>query len=212
MSCSNNPSGRRFKCSVRLPSFKVHSPRLTNRASRRNALYGHISLFKYCLKTYPMRSPGFLPVIYTWLKSRRHPVPNQSDSGPDSHNKFDLPQPLQGWKILLLWIPAACDLTGTTVSLPNIFACSTPSNLTLFHLVDECWPPLYTRLNFSNDTWRSGLVRRHFQCCIPPSPPLALSVYIPFRSMLQIYLPLFQDGYRSSSSWLVWPWLVIAVH
>ena len=62
---------------------------------------------------------GFLPVIYTWLKSRRHSVHNQTDSEPDLHNKFDSPRPLQGWKILLLWIPAACDLTGTTVSLLN---------------------------------------------------------------------------------------------
>ena len=63
--------------------------------------------------------PGFLPVIYTWLKSR-HSMHNQTDSGPDLQNKFDSPQPLQGWKIFLLWIPAACDLTGTTVSLPEI--------------------------------------------------------------------------------------------
>ena len=64
--------------------------------------------------------PGFLPVIYTWLKSRRHSIHNQADSEPDLHNKFDSPRPLQGWNILLLWIPAACDLTGTTVSLPNL--------------------------------------------------------------------------------------------
>lgn len=142
---------------------------------------------------------GFLPVIYTWLKSRRHSVHNQTDSEPDLHNKFDSPRPLQGWRILLLWIPAACDLTGTTVSLPNLLIPHS-SNLTLLHLADECWPPLYTRFNLSNDTWRFGLVRRRLQCRISPSQPLAISVFIPLKYMLQLYLPLFQDGYPSLSS------------
>jgi hypothetical protein len=135
-----------------------------------------------------MRLPGFLPVIYKWFKSRPHSVNNQTDSGPDLH-KFD--SPLQGWKILLLWIPAACDLTGTTVRLPNLLGPPIKSNL--FHLVDECRPPLYTRFNFPNDTWRSGLVRRHFQCHIPPSPPLALSVYIPF-------IPIYASNILTSVS------------
>ena len=56
-------------------------------------------------------SLGFLPVIYTWLRSRQQPSV-QLQEGTD---KLD-PQPLNGWKVLLLWIPAACDLTGTTVS------------------------------------------------------------------------------------------------
>ena len=152
---------------------------------------------------------GFLPVVYTWLKSRRHSVHNQTDSVPDLH-KFDSPRPLQGWKILLLWIPAACDLTGTTVSLPNSLVRHS-FNLTLFHLVDECRPPLYTRFNISNDTWCSGLVRRYFQCRIPSSSTLALSVLSHSNICLNI-LTLFQGGYRSSPSWLVWPWLAIAVH
>jgi hypothetical protein len=64
-----------------------------------------------------MRLPGFLPVVYKWLKLRRQSVDDQTDSGPDLHR---LDSPLQGWKILLLWIPAACDLTGATVRLPNL--------------------------------------------------------------------------------------------
>lgn len=72
---------------------------------------------------------GFLPVIYTWFKSRRQSsaVHLPSNSDDDSHipNKLTpSPEPLTGWKILLLWIPAACDLTGTTVSL-NVFPCVT---------------------------------------------------------------------------------------
>lgn len=30
-------------------------------------------------------------------------------------------QPMHGWRYLLLWLPAACDLTGTTVSLSAFF-------------------------------------------------------------------------------------------
>ena len=189
MSSSNNQSGKLFKCSVRFLSFTVHS--LVSTTELVGEMLCMVTFpYSYCPKTYLMRLPGFLPVIYTWLKSQRHSVHNQTDSGPDLQHKFDSPQPLQGWKILLLWIPAACDLTGTTVSLSNLLV-PPQFNLTLFHLVDECWPPLYTCFNFSNDTWRSGLVRRHFQRRIPPSPPLALSVYIPFQSILQMYLPLF---------------------
>jgi hypothetical protein len=60
-----------------------------------------------------LQSLGFLPVIYTWLRSRRQSPPVQLQEVTD---KLE-PQPLKGWKVLLLWIPAACDLTGTTVSL-----------------------------------------------------------------------------------------------
>jgi len=69
----------------------------------------------------------FLPVIYMWLKSRRHTVHVQTDSEPDLHDKFDSPRPLQGWKILLLWIPAACDLAGTT--LMNVGLLYTPVSI-----------------------------------------------------------------------------------
>jgi drug/metabolite transporter (DMT)-like permease len=69
----------------------------------------------------------FLPVIYTWLTSRQQRVDPQTDSDPDLHNKFDSPRPLRGWKILLLWIPAACDLTATT--LMNVGLLYTPVSI-----------------------------------------------------------------------------------
>ncbi|KAJ6630671.1 hypothetical protein B0H10DRAFT_1982304 [Mycena sp. CBHHK59/15] len=71
----------------------------------------------------------FLPVLYTWLRSRRQSsvqLPAEDDSlvpnklGPE-------PQQLSGWKILLLWIPAACDLTGTT--LMNVGLLYTPVSI-----------------------------------------------------------------------------------
>jgi len=56
----------------------------------------------------------FLPVAIAWLRTKHQSAPIQL---PDSEN---LPlkraaQQLRGWKILLLWLPAACDLTGTTL-------------------------------------------------------------------------------------------------
>ncbi|KDR81811.1 hypothetical protein GALMADRAFT_240034 [Galerina marginata CBS 339.88] len=69
----------------------------------------------------------FLPVIYTWLKTRRQSsVQLLADSDQDPPNKL-APQPLQGWKVFLLWIPAACDLTGTT--LMNVGLLYTPVSI-----------------------------------------------------------------------------------
>ncbi|KAJ7905319.1 hypothetical protein B0H14DRAFT_2659827 [Mycena olivaceomarginata] len=72
----------------------------------------------------------FLPVIYTWLQSRRQ-SPVQLPSEDDDSlvpNKLDPePEQLSGWKILLLWIPAACDLTGTT--LMNVGLLYTPVSI-----------------------------------------------------------------------------------
>lgn len=73
----------------------------------------------------------FLPVLYTWLRSRYRtaPVHLSSDSQLDSpiHLKVPAPEPLRGRKILLLWIPAACDLTGTT--LMNVGLLYTPVSI-----------------------------------------------------------------------------------
>ncbi|KAH9484048.1 Solute carrier family 35 member F6 [Psilocybe cubensis] len=69
----------------------------------------------------------FLPVIYTWLNTRRQSsVQLEDDSDHDPLNKL-ASQPLQGWKVLLLWIPAACDLTGTT--LMNVGLLYTPVSI-----------------------------------------------------------------------------------
>ncbi|KAF7363290.1 Integral membrane protein [Mycena sanguinolenta] len=71
----------------------------------------------------------FLPVIYTWLQSRRQsPVQLPSEDESLVPNKLE-PQPeqLSGWKVLLLWIPAACDLTGTT--LMNVGLLYTPVSI-----------------------------------------------------------------------------------
>ena len=63
---------------------------------------------------------GFLPVIFTWLRARRQSVqlPEDSEGDPQASHKINLSQKeqLRGWKVLLLWLPTICDLTGTTVS------------------------------------------------------------------------------------------------
>ena len=67
-------------------------------------------------------SSGFLPVIYSLIRARRQSqplrLPSDSEEEPAAGAKAEVPQArLRGWKLLLLWFPAACDLTGTTVRL-----------------------------------------------------------------------------------------------
>jgi len=70
----------------------------------------------------------FLPVIYTWLQSRRQsPVQLPEDESLVPNKLEPEPEQLAGWKILLLWIPAACDLTGTT--LMNVGLLYTPVSI-----------------------------------------------------------------------------------
>jgi hypothetical protein len=94
--------------------------------SRRNALYALLDLFSCpCLGTDAVATcgdPGFLPVLYTTLSARLRPSPIQlSDESTDdtldelSESQKVPPERLTGRRILLLWLPALCDLTGTTV-------------------------------------------------------------------------------------------------
>ncbi|RDB24071.1 Solute carrier family 35 member F6 [Hypsizygus marmoreus] len=74
----------------------------------------------------------FLPVFYTWLSTRHQSssVHLPPDSEYDPHVPIKLgtsSQHLTGWKVLLLWIPALCDLTGTT--LMNVGLLYTPVSL-----------------------------------------------------------------------------------
>ncbi|KIK97087.1 hypothetical protein PAXRUDRAFT_825301 [Paxillus rubicundulus Ve08.2h10] len=74
----------------------------------------------------------FLPVLYTWLRTRSQatPVFLPEDCDEDEHSQIKpaiASQELRGWKLLLLWFPAACDLTGTT--LMNIGLLYTPVSI-----------------------------------------------------------------------------------
>jgi hypothetical protein len=73
----------------------------------------------------------FLPVLYTWLRTRAQSVrlPDDSEEDPQVSNKADQAEKpvLEGWKALLLWLPTLCDLTGTT--LMNVGLLYTPVSL-----------------------------------------------------------------------------------
>ena len=77
---------------------------------------------------------GFLPVLYEYLsKSWRAGSIQLPEEASDStlaelseSQKFP-PQRLTGRRILLLWLPALCDLTGTTVR--NFLFCGTVSDM-----------------------------------------------------------------------------------
>ncbi|KAH9952193.1 hypothetical protein B0H21DRAFT_684191 [Amylocystis lapponica] len=82
----------------------------------------------------------FLPVLYSWLSAKRtqSSVQLRSDSEEESAVGFGeapaadskaqtIVEPLHGWKCLLLWFPAACDLTGTT--LMNVGLLYTPVSI-----------------------------------------------------------------------------------
>ena len=78
---------------------------------------------------------GFLPILYTYIKPKRSSsvhLPSDevevTGGNIESEEPSDVAKPfvgaaglasrrLSGLKVFLLWIPAACDLTGTTVCL-----------------------------------------------------------------------------------------------
>jgi len=111
---TSNLFGRLSRCLVRpggIDSFSFTDTLIPD--SRRNALLVQplpsLLISFHCMT-------GFLPILYNWLKTRWQTAPVQLPS--ETSNKHDPESlPLTGWKVLLLWIPAACDLTGTTVSI-----------------------------------------------------------------------------------------------
>lgn len=136
---TNSLYGKHSKCSVRSSPFHRHT--LANPSSSwRNAL--SVSTFLYTSSLLVRFSPatfafilGFLPVLYTWSSTRRNPapvfLPSESDQDEQLQAKPVPPsQDLRGWKLLLLWFPAVCDLTGTTVR-NSLFPLSHPSSITI---------------------------------------------------------------------------------
>ncbi|KAG8858524.1 hypothetical protein FRB96_005196 [Tulasnella sp. 330] len=68
----------------------------------------------------------FIPVLYTYLRNRNSPAPLLSND--DEETVYKTPgESLIGKKMLLFWLPAACDLTGTT--LMNIGLLFTPVSI-----------------------------------------------------------------------------------
>ncbi|KAG6919888.1 hypothetical protein DXG01_015596 [Tephrocybe rancida] len=73
---------------------------------------------------------GFLPVLYAWIMSRRKSRPIQllEDDETDELVKLGtVSKEMTGWKVLLFWIPALCDLIATT--LMNVGLIYTPVSI-----------------------------------------------------------------------------------
>ncbi len=120
-------------------------------------------------------------MLYATISARWRGSPIQLPDEPSDNTLNDPAEspkmkPLTGWRVLLLWLPALCDLTRTTVrafvDLP--LSCS--------HLCDwgsvahERWLAVYPRVDLSNDPWCAGAVR-----------------WDPFRGILApqtVYLPV----------------------
>ncbi|KAI5123311.1 hypothetical protein M0805_009332 [Coniferiporia weirii] len=72
----------------------------------------------------------FLPVIYSLVRARFQPaiqLAPDSDNGHLPESPILKAQQLSGFKVLLLWLPALCDLTGTT--LMNVGLLYTPVSI-----------------------------------------------------------------------------------
>lgn len=73
----------------------------------------------------------FFPVLYAWLRTRTSRYTSapqlESDIQHVTNKLASSSENLTGWKVLLLWIPALCDLTGTT--LMNVGLLYTPVSI-----------------------------------------------------------------------------------
>ena len=112
--------------SIYLPCYRpLLAPRIEPEPPSRPSDYPHLRL------------AGFIPVLYTlaftrWKKSRSRqhaPGRNEGDGeeedgllAANANNNATATKPrgksLRGAHILLMWLPALCDLSGTTVRLP----------------------------------------------------------------------------------------------
>jgi hypothetical protein len=125
--CMSNQCGKPSRCFVRAPQLLSLSPypAYTFVHSWRNALYVLFLPFFLPLSRTDRYCPGFLPVLFTTLSARWRTLSAPSIRLPDEPSDDDLDglsesqkypvERLTGRRILLLWLPALCDLTGTTV-------------------------------------------------------------------------------------------------
>jgi hypothetical protein len=175
---------------LHLPPYPLSCLTFTIGHSRRNALYAPLDFFpRLCLWTNATcGDSGFLPVLYTTLLARWRSSPIQlpDESTDDTLDEFSESQKIQqerltGRRILLLWLPALCDLTGTTV---RTFSHSPlrARDLSCSHLCNwgftahEYWFAIYPRVDLSNDAWGTGAVRRDSFRSVLASQAVALPV------------------------------------
>ena len=107
-----------------------------------------------------LRLAGFIPVLYTlaftrWKKSRtrqQHAPPNRHNEAdeetllPASTNTKPRGKSLRGTNVLVMWLPALCDLSGTTVRLSSTLPrLAPPRLLPFFPSLLACLPSCHLR-------------------------------------------------------------------
>lgn len=110
-----------------LQMFRMSPPLSVSTATHLTALtpsWGNALWVSFSLLLLPRLRPswavsGFLPVLYELLAKRWRAgsiqLPEEDSDADLSESQKLPPQKLTGRRILLLWLPALCDLTGTTV-------------------------------------------------------------------------------------------------
>jgi hypothetical protein len=134
---TNNQCGKLSRCFVRRPtpyllslspySAYTHTSNFSSQLEKCSvcplALFSlpHVSDSDECFTGHPCWV-GFIPILYSSLSARwRKPSIRLPDESPDdtldglSESQKFPPERLTGRRVLLLWLPAVCDLTGTTV-------------------------------------------------------------------------------------------------
>jgi hypothetical protein len=133
--------------------------------------------------------PGFLPVLYTMLSARLRPspveLPDESTDGTLdelSESQKVPPERLTGRRILLLWLPALCDLTGTTVRVfSSSFLRLSCSLLCVWAFAaHERRFAVYSRVDLPNDAWSTrAICWDSFRPVLAPQAvPLPVSTYV----------------------------------
>ena len=131
-------------------------------------------------------------MIYTALSARwrassiRLPEEPSDDALEElSESQKSVPERLTGRRILLLWLPAVCDLTGTTVRSHFLFL---PFRSTATYLLcncgpvaHECWFVVYPGVNLSDDAWSAGTFRWGSFRAVLASQAIYLPVRVPAR-------------------------------
>jgi hypothetical protein len=109
----------------------------------------------------------------------------------DESHKFSQER-LTGWRILLLWLPALCDLTGTTV---RTFFATIGEVLIYAYLrpgstAHEYWLVVYPCVNLSDDAWCTSAFRWDTFCVVPAPQAVSLPVSVTFLYAALIHQPV----------------------
>jgi hypothetical protein len=124
----------------------------------------------------------FLPVAYNYLISQTNPpIRLPPDSQPNGHHDPKRAPELEGWKVLLLWLPALFDMISVfvrhhsppTTNMKNVNVCFIPSFPTVAHRSSL---DIHSGIDIPNDTKFFGAIRRPPQCCVLGKEAVALPV------------------------------------